>query len=273
MLIRKVLDSNFCANPAVAEYLEESHDNYVVLCEYADIEVLKSGNSVQGLANTLSVLKNFSKQVIVLKSTRAISSQKIFKSGYIKRMISDAQTRGFDVYCRNVGYAVNGNMDVKNEILRQATNAKKEAEEALEVAEEYVEAARKSLNDFSESEIEQINISEVLSKDLFTKVLNQLLGMAIHSHALMGADIRRAEPSDIVNTIAFRTLLCNYLMIFRWFSNGSLPKKGEKIRNHIYDCGFAAYATLFDGLLSNDEGAQTTYRAAKRFLKQLPQVI
>ena len=273
MLIRKVLDSNFCANPAVGKYLEASHENYVVLCEYADIEALKSRNPVEGLANTLSVLKNFSKQVIVLKNTRAISIQKISKSGYIKRMISDVQTRGFDDYCRNVDDAANGNVVIKNEILRQATNAKKDAEEALEVAEKYVEAARAALKDFSKSELEQINNSEVLSKDLFTKVLNQLLEMAIHSHSVMGVDIHEAEPSDIVNTVAFRTLLCNYLMIFRWVANGSPPKKGEKIRNHVYDCGFAAYATLFDGLLSNDEGAQTTYRAAKRFLKQLPQVI
>ena len=76
MLIRKVLDSNFCANPAVGKYLEASHENYVVLCEYADIEALKSRNPVEGLANTLSVLKNFSYQVIVLKNTRAISIQK-----------------------------------------------------------------------------------------------------------------------------------------------------------------------------------------------------
>src|SRR5690348_16348450 len=58
--------------------------------------------------------------------------------------------------------------------------------------------------------------------------------------------------------------VAGYLVALRWMSVGGAKNvKPEKIRNDIIDCTYAAYATYFQGLLSDDAGANEIYPDAK----------
>jgi hypothetical protein len=267
--MRKVLDSNFFANPLLEAYLQASKGNFAVLCEFSGIESYKSNDPVKGIANSLSILKKFPKQVIVLKGVRVITSQKIAKSGYLDRMTHHQQTRDFSVFCQYVDKAKNGSKVHIDEILKLASGAIGEADKARDGAQGHIEAAGRVIQEFSKSELKQLRYSSDLPDALFEKILKHLLEMTIYSHHDLGVDIRNANLSDVTNTVVFRSLLCTYLMTLRWYANGSTPHNLEKVRNSVYDCGFAAYATLFDGLLSADEGAKQTYSSAKMFLARL----
>ena len=61
----------------------------------------------------------------------------------------------------------------------------------------------------------------------------------------------------------FRVALCGLLLSLRWASVGGASNvKVERIRNDMVDIHFAAYATIFDGLLTNDQKLSGIYREA-----------
>jgi hypothetical protein len=62
----------------------------------------------------------------------------------------------------------------------------------------------------------------------------------------------------------FRYAMAGYLVALRWMSVGGAKNvRPEKIRNDIVDATYAAYATYFQGLLSDDAGANEIYADTK----------
>lgn len=267
--MKKVVDSNFFTSPQLQMFLRGSVNNFAVLCEFSGLEAYKSLNPCEGLAATVSILKRFPKQVIVLKATRTISKQKINRLGYLKRAINNVETREFAEFCERVELARNGHEEFRRQITQLARDAIEEADQALVGAQAHVDAARDLFQHFSAAEVAVIREGRELDGRLFTKMLDHVLEMTVYAHDDLGVNIREAAIADVANTIIFRALVCNYLMALRWQVSGSPLQRPERVRNHVYDCGFAAYATLFDGLLTNDVAAQTTYRYARNFIGRL----
>lgn len=93
--MKKVIDSNFFSNPQLESFLRASENNFAVLCEFSGLEAYKAQNPFEGLSATVSILKRFPKQIIVLKATRTISKQKIKRAGYLKRAVQHLPKRQF----------------------------------------------------------------------------------------------------------------------------------------------------------------------------------
>jgi hypothetical protein len=72
---------------------------------------------------------------------------------------------------------------------------------------------------------------------------------------------------ELAYTFIFRYALAGYLVALRRIADGGAKNvKPEKIRNDIVDATYAAYATYFQGLLSNDTKANEIYGDANSFL-------
>jgi hypothetical protein len=81
--------------------------------------------------------------------------------------------------------------------------------------------------------------------------------------------VKELPPArELAYTFVFRYALAGYMVALRWIADGGAKNvKPEKIRNDIVDATYAAYATYFQGLLSNDAKANDLYDDAKSFLK------
>jgi hypothetical protein len=82
--------------------------------------------------------------------------------------------------------------------------------------------------------------------------------------------------AELPFTFTFRFTLCAYLHALHWIAaGGAKDRKPEKFRNDLVDIAVAAFATCFDGLLSNDKLVKEIYENAafllkNGFLKQAP---
>lgn len=267
--MRKIVDSNFLNNHALVAYLSASPANFVVLCDYAAIEAYKPQSPVKSILASMAILADFPKQVIVLKNTATIQKIKVAGAGAQRRMIDDSLTRGFPLYCRQLRAARDGSDFYAAQLRDHGTAAAEHADKSLDDAKEIHESVRELAKDFTDKQLTQLRSSQLWGEDLVFKIREQLLEIVAHAHIAANVDIRKIEFSDLLYSLTFRYVLCCYLMALRWIINGTPPKNPEKIRNHVFDCGFAAYATFFDGLLTRDEGALATYNQAISMLKRL----
>jgi hypothetical protein len=75
--------------------------------------------------------------------------------------------------------------------------------------------------------------------------------------------VKRPNAREARNTYIFRLALCMHLLAHRWISVGGIERTQiAKIRNDFIDASFAAYATYFDGILSDDKKLNDIYERA-----------
>ncbi len=73
---------------------------------------------------------------------------------------------------------------------------------------------------------------------------------------------------QLPNAFLFRYAVAGYVVALRCMKEGGPGSaSAEKIRNHLVDAMFAAYATYFDGLLSLDHKAKELYETTSDLLK------
>lgn len=267
--MKKIIDSNYCSDSKVINYLSESKNNFVILCDFSGVEAYKAKDPIDAMYDSLFIFKDFTKQVLILKSGRQIAAQKISKKRYLSRMFDSAQTQGFADFCKHIDLARQGVEPYKSIALNLAKAAIEDSKKALEAAENHSSASREAMKDFTANEFKSIKLHQDLSNDLFRKIVTHVCEMTIYSFEKLNINIRKTNFQDVINSLTFRQILCNYLMVLRWHAEGTPPTNIKNIRNHVYDCGFASYATFFDGLLTNDEAAQVSYTETKKFLNRL----
>lgn len=265
--MRMIVDSNYLNAPAFETYLASSPAHNVVLCDYAAIEACKARDPLESMVASMEILKGFPNQVIVLKRSDAIQKLKLSENGSQRRMIDTSQTKAFPHFCRQLMAAKDGSdFYATQQIRNYGIDAAKHAKESLEVAGEIYGLVCRLATGFTNDQLAQFRDSQPWSDALFLQVKQSLLEMAIEIHFAASTDIQKLRHS-----LSFRYVMCCYLMVLRWISNGKPPTNPAKVRNHVFDCGFAAYATFFDGFLSCDKEALITYKQAVSMLKRFDQ--
>jgi hypothetical protein len=121
---------------------------------------------------------------------------------------------------------------------------------------------------YTDAELKALRKREPMSIDMFDKVFGNIVGRATLLIA-GNPNIRELPPAaELPYTFIFRYALTGYLLDLGWMAvGGAKGVKAERIRNDIIDATLAAYATYFQGLLSNDVKAQEVYGDAKAFVK------
>jgi hypothetical protein len=71
--LRVVVDSNMLEDQLLSAFLSVSPENRAVLTDYAWVEAYKQ-NAVPSILRRMSVLRQFPKQVIVLKGTKDVAA-------------------------------------------------------------------------------------------------------------------------------------------------------------------------------------------------------
>ena len=91
VVVRTVIDTNRLQSEQLRRYLAANSNNYAVLPDFVQMEVLK-GDTLASIYKAMRILGKFPNQVLVLKGTKLAWAVKGSKSGLQKRLIDPKQT-------------------------------------------------------------------------------------------------------------------------------------------------------------------------------------
>ncbi len=264
--MRKVFDSNVLQSERLREYLSKSTQNYVVLTDFAAMEAYK-GNTLTSIYRSMKILARYPKQVIVLKGTQAVCGLRGRAAGLQRRLIDERQTQDFGEYCQHLHAAKRGDLFLQNQLLHHGHEATAHMDRMLADAADIPSTFDEVAKTYTATELQVLRKGSQLTEEMIDKLIQNILLLA----AQMFKDHPRAtkwpDVVELPNTFIFRSTLCGYLLFLRWISVGGARKiRPERMRNDIVDVNFAAYATYFDGLLTEDKKLNGIYREAEFLL-------
>ncbi len=267
--MKRVVDSSTYSSPEFRQYLSASKGNVAVLIDYVAMEAYKARDF--GLIyRAAEVVAEFPDQVIVLKSTKTICALSGRTAGLTRRMIDEAQTKELRKYCQGVAAAKRGGNEILMQLEQKRQDALAHLDRMLHDAPELSSAMSMIAETFTEAELLSIKNETPYSQEMLTKVTKSILELTVFLHQRHPSVQRMPTVDEVRNTFLFRAAVCAYALAIDWARvGGSSMAKPEKIRNDAVDVSFSAYATYFDGLLSNDQKQQRIYLMAQEIMASL----
>jgi hypothetical protein len=270
MSVHKVIDSNFLQCEPLRRFLAKSPEHFAVLTDYSAIEAYKA-ETPEILFRDMEILSHFPKQVIVLKGTQVVCGLSGRPARLQKRLVDRTQTQGFAEFCRHLAAARGGNTSVQKQFSNHAREARHQMQRMLIDAAKFKEGLQEITKAYQAGELRIIrtvapHTDEMLAK--FTRHLLITAAFLFKDHP--GVEKKIPDIRHLPNTFIFRIALCMHLLAHRWISVGGAGNvKPERIRNDLVDVNFAAYATYFDGILSNDKKVNDIYKDAVWMLRNI----
>jgi hypothetical protein len=267
--MRKVVDTNFLQTEALRACLAASTDNYVVLTEFAAMESYKQG-ALDALSDQMGVLVQFPTQVIVLKGTLDVCSLSGRDAVTWERMIDETQTGEFPVFCQHLLAAKRGDLSIRGQIIENGREARANLDRMLSGSSTLARGIEQMQQTYGPTELKSLRQRKGLTPQLQDKLVRDVLSLAgelMKQHPSV-TDIPR-DP-QIRNTFLFRFALCASVSILKRIEEGGAGKvSDENLRNDMVDVNFAAFATYFDGLFTDDKRAADTYARSEYLLREM----
>ena len=265
--MRMVVDSNFLQDPMLRVYLSESRKHYAVLTDYAWMEAYK-GNTLRSIQKSMEILADFPAQVLVLKGTKLVGTLSGRTAGLTRRMIWREGTQEFADFCAHIKAIAKGEMQPSPSLSEHGRAATEHMERILSDADHMVENFSDVARIYTESEIRIFRIGETPTSEMVRKTVHTVYEMALLFMKKQPHRMRVPREGEFENTFLFRYALCTHLVLLNWIRHGGQKLiKPDKIRNDLVDANFAAFATYFDGLLTNDKKLNDLYNEARVMLR------
>ncbi|WP_032699238.1 hypothetical protein [Pseudomonas syringae] len=265
--MRKIIDSNQLRSESLRRYLAASKQNFAVLPDYVAMEAY-GGDALVTILSSMEIVCQYPRQVIVLKGTKEIAALSGRTAGLQSRMIDDRQTRSFGTFARRLAMASRGDVGIQNQILDNGNAASQHLENMLATAAEVASVISPMMTGFSKEHRAEIRNWRITSQSLVSIIVKSVIEIAAEVYRLLAHSVTPPSARDLPNTLVFRAVLCSYLMVIeRGAIGGGAPIR--KVRNDMVDMYIAAYATFFDGILSNDNKLTRIHHQARMILTEL----
>jgi hypothetical protein len=271
---RFIIDSNYMRNPELRTFLSNNASNVAVLTDYASMEAYK-GKTLTTLFNSMEILSEFPRQVLILKGTKAVGQLSGRQSGLASRLISIPYTKDFSHFCKLLPLALNGNKALEAQLLETGQIANQHLERMLGDAREILPSFAEVAQNFTQAEIAIIrSAKQPYTAEMTKKIIDFIMELGLRFIEIHPNGVRRPRRAEMLNMFLFRMAMCAFILIRTWIRNGNgMEVKPEKIRNDVVDINFATYALYFDGILSNDKKLLDIYSEANFLLPRLKNAI
>lgn len=268
--MRMVVDSNFLQTDDLRSYLRKSKQNFAVLTDYAAMEAYKR-NTLKSIFPSMSVLGDFPDQVIVLRCTGPVCGLSGRTAGLQRRLIDFPQTRQFQKYCAHLKAAQRGDPEILRWLLRLGRDADEQMKRVEDGARDIPQTMKEISKEFSVSELEALRKSRALGEPLIRKLQSSICMTALSLFRQHPAYQKAPPPTaEARNTFLFRSSVAMHAWYLRWLRDGSrVDIPPEKVRNDVIDLNFVAYATFFDGILTNDKKLRQIHEETEAMLEFL----
>ncbi len=257
--MKKVIDANFFGDPALVSYLESDKRNMVVFCDYACMEAYK-GKAIKNISKSIEIVSKFPNQVIVLKGTRDVI--KLTLSANPLELLEDTiQTKEFKIFCTCVERAVQGDVKLANQILRNGKVASDHFDKVRKDALLVAQGIKGFTKTYKLEHLVVLRKNGKLKAKIIDKISKDIMLLAVflfREHP----DIQEIpQTPQVKNSYIFRFAISAYLLNLLWITNGGIDNVSQdKLRNDIVDMGYVTYGTFFDGLLTRDNKMKEIYQ-------------
>jgi hypothetical protein len=270
--MRKVIDANYFEHSDLEAYFRANGENRAILIDYAGMEMRKGADPLRNLTHSLSILRKFPKQVVVLRGTRAIAAMSTATQGLDVRLVDKSQTRGFAEFCRHVQVAATGDRRYMAAVAEGAANAREHFAQMESGFAATHDVIADYLGRFTDEQLTELRGSKRYSKELCDTIelqLREIWQLLYHTHP----DIRELRHmEEVVNHIVFRYTVAGYVWLLEKLRNGASgkqPLSPKKVTSDFIDIVYVAYATYFDGVLSKELRVQQNFDETLVILKQM----
>jgi hypothetical protein len=267
--MRKVVDTNFLQTEALRAYLSASTDNYAVLTEFAAMEAYKQ-DTLDAINKRMEILAEFPTQVIVLKGTLDVCALSGRDAAAQERMIDDTQTREFSEFCQHLLEARRGDLSIRQQIIENGREARANLDRMLSGSSTLSRGIEQMQQTYTPTQLKSLRQRKGLTPQLQDKLVRDVLSLTGELMKQHPSVTYIPRDSQIRNTFLFRYALCASVLILKRIEEGGAGKvSDENLRNDMVDVNFAAFATYFDGLLTDDKRAADTYARSEYLLREM----
>ncbi|MGY4473999.1 hypothetical protein [Bradyrhizobium sp. USDA 3364] len=266
--MRKLVDTNYLKSEKLREYLSDPA-NIAVIPDYVMMEALASGDAAS-ICERFKILAEHPDQVRVLKSTHAISGLRAKRRsrGLQKRLIERDQTANFKKFYATLERARDGDEPAKRLLAQKSAAATTEIAQLRKGQETYTANLAEHAKKYTDAELAILAKGKPIPQELFSKITGEIVELADNMFMAHGYFKKQPPTRTLSNAFIFRYAVAGYVVALRCIKEGGAQGASAKnIGNQIIDAMIAAYATYFDGFLSEDKRAQQIYETTGDLLK------
>lgn len=268
---RVVIDGSALASPALEAYFRLSENNHAVMIDYAGLETFRRGR-LEKIRESYALLRRYPNRVIVLKPTIQISKLKPRSNGLINRMTDDELTDRFPNFVKLMFDERSPDLARlrQQEIERKAAVAEAQIAKLTQDAETVRQGMSLMMAQYPPAMLSSLRKATTLPPEFRDKVRDDILvNTGIHLKTLFPAGVRFTFD-EIAYSLLFRYAACSYVLFLKWAADqGHKSARAEKLRNDCTDMVYAAFATFFDGLITEDGKLAELFATAQVVLKSL----
>jgi len=262
--MRKVVDCSALESPTLLAFLDESRQNFAILTDVANHEVFAAGARAGEL---LSPFATHAGQAILLHPTWQIWKLRPRRNGFIPRFIDQEQTRLFSRYCSMLA---GGHPRALANAEKKAKESQDFGEKLLGDAEPMLRQMQRLIASYDSRDLKALRSGHSLSSQLCTKITRDVAENTARDLWEAQGINASSSAQEIKASLIFRLTVCSCALTIRRAADGGVAKLGaETYRNDLNDCIYAAYATLFDGLVSCDDGLVKTFNLSLILLRDV----
>ena len=252
MIVKKVVDASGLRSSVLEQYLAASPGNFAVITDFALFEMFK-GNAAVNVRKSVAIISRFPKQVIQLKPHGEIARLNLRRKGLQKRLHDERETKGLIEFCREITRGHKLSERLAREIAIRGGAAERLLENFSRQAEPIRTAITRLADRTAPDELTALRKGLPLPPAFTEQFVRDVMGItALHLRAVLGVN-KMPSAEDALFSFTFRYAVCAYALALRWLKEGGHnTAQPSTLRNDFVDMAYAAYATLFDGLITED---------------------
>lgn len=267
--MRVVIDSNALRTDELRWWLTVSQTHQAIMTDYAWMEIYK-GDERTAVLESLKVLRDFPKQVKILKGATSIGTLDSKAPGMANAMIQKGPAAQFEKSVKELPAVEAGHPSALKMLKEHGKAAKDHFKKTHDIRPALEDFLSVSKAVYGSSSVESMRKKQALSGDStgrFFDAVNQTYYGFIARHP--------GKPNVMFGQhrcdhFLWRCALASHLFTKRLISQGSnLPKSDGKIANDLSDMMFAVYGTYLNGVLSFDSNLTDMYLELEVVLRRL----
>lgn len=265
---RKVLDISCAKDPRLNEWMKQSKQHQVVLTEYFAVEALNA-RDLDGVAANFQIVRNYPDQVLVAKPMNPLCQLAPKQLRKASNLIDAPSTKDFARLGRQIG-RMHADPRIKFGLLKRMHEARLYLENLSPAGDAMKDVLSGWLQTFRENDIKTLRRENEWTPDFRHTFLKNIIEQS-------GMMLQRVHPGacpdtlqDLLLSMNFAFPLCFSIRAVHRSAKGNPKDIGSRShRNDLIDSTYCAIALYFDGLITQDMGAQQTYERAREILKKL----
>lgn len=267
--MKLVIDPGALSRPQhaarVREHLAASAENQVIFTDFALQEAFNGANPT-GLKRTFSAVKGFPSQIVCLKKTGEISRLPPKSDGLHVRFADELESNRLRTYLHDVYTGAEG---IQERVAVASTQAARRFTGLMPAVEIVRENMMQMLAGINKEDLQRLRKQDQMSTHLADAVVVGVCRDTVLHFRQSGFEAL-PEPRDVIYSFQLRFILANYVLGLFWGVAGGLQQADpKKVRNDVTDTTYAAYATFYDGLVTNDNKLNGIHRNTRKLLRDL----